>query len=120
MVEESAARWSLATGCEVVVTELGESGGIPVRLVPVVLRPDGSEAPAVTSEARDLVEVNAHCSADQRSRTVPHELGHALGGDHTESDGVLSGGKVRRNVIDLPALESVCSRLPCGWLNPEG
>lgn len=113
--EIAAARWSLATGCEVVVAE----GGIPVVLASSILRPDGSESPGVTSAERDLVEINAQAGAEQRASAVLHELGHALGGDHTESDGVLSGKKGRRDVIDAPALVTVCSRLSCGVLSPE-
>lgn len=113
--EAAAERWSLATGCAVLVSD----AGIPVELATIVLRPDGSEAPGVTSPERDRVEVNARCGAAQRPKVVLHEMGHALGGDHVASDGVLSGEKHRRDVIDLPALESVCSRLPCLWLSPE-
>jgi len=55
----------------------------------------------------------------RRASTVLHELGHALGGEHTATDGILSGAKSRRDVIDTAALETVCARLPCGVLSPE-
>lgn len=114
-VEWAAGRWAAATGCRV---ELSTTG-IPVVLAPHVLRPDGSEAPGVTTEARDRVTINARCAERQRQSAVLHEMGHALGGDHVGSDGILSGEKGRRDVIDQAALGSVCSRLPCGELNPE-
>lgn len=117
-VEAAAQRWSAATGCRIDIGAPGD-GGVPVALVATVLRPDGSEAPAVTSAARDRLEVNARVGAAQRQRTLDHELGHVLGGDHTASDGVLSGEPGRRDVIDPEALESVCSRLRCSAFSPE-
>jgi hypothetical protein len=118
-VEHAAERWSAATGCEVQIASPGAVGTVAVRLAASIPRPDGSEAPGATSEARDEVLVLMRLGARQRASTVLHELGHALGGDHTEGDGVLSGAKRRRDVIDAPALESVCGRLACGRLAPE-
>jgi hypothetical protein len=114
-VEAAAERWSAAAQCEV---ELGE-GGAPIRVVASIVRPDGTQAPGWTSPERDRVEINVRLGAEQRARTVLHELGHLLGGDHTASDAVLSGEKGWRPVIDTEALVSVCSRLPCGAINPE-
>jgi len=113
-VEQAAERWSLATGCDVFV-----GAGIPVELAPSILRPDGTEAPGMTSEARDLVLINAQSRELQRARTVLHELGHALGGDHTLTNGVLSGQKGHGYLIDAAALDTVCSRLACRLLSPE-
>lgn len=113
--ELAAARWSLATGCEVVVAE----GGIPIELAASVERPDGSQAPGVTSEDRKLIQINARSSATQRTSSVFHEMGHALGGDHTLTQGVLSGEKGRVDIIDQAALDTVCSRLACGAVSPE-
>jgi hypothetical protein len=115
-VELAALRWGAATGCDVFVGD----GGIPVLVVASVERPDGTQAPGKTSEARDRIEVNVRSRPSQRTSTVLHEMGHALGGDHVGSRGVLSGEKGRVDVIDAPALESVCSRLPCAALSPEG
>lgn len=113
--EEWAARWSIATDCDIVVAE----GGIPVRLVLGIERPDGTQAPGVTSEARDDIQINSRSRVEQRGRSVGHEMGHALGGDHTDTDGVLSGRKKRREVIDRAALDSVCRTLTCGVVSPE-
>lgn len=114
-VEAAAERWSAATGCLVEVSD----AGVPVRVVASIERPDGSQAPGATSPERDLVEINVRVGPAQRKRTVLHELGHGLGGDHVESDGVLSGQKGWRPVIDSAALESVCSKLDCPAFNPE-
>lgn len=114
-VEEAATRWSVATGCDLVVAP----GGIPVVLDASIERPDGTQAPGVTSAARDLIRINVRSRPEQRASSVLHEMGHALGGDHTASDGILSGEKGRRDVIDAAALETVCSRLPCPVLSPE-
>jgi len=114
-VEEAAVRWALATGCDLFVGE----GGVPVSLVPSIERPDGTQAPGVTSRERDRIGINEQASAQRRTSSVLHEMGHALGGDHTETDGVLWGQKGRRDVIDAAALETVCSRLPCPAFRPE-
>jgi hypothetical protein len=90
-----------------------------VLIVASVVRPDGTQAPGATSAERDLVEINVRLGPAQRRRTVLHELGHALGGDHVETDGVLSGQKGWRPVIDGASLASVCSRLDCPAFNPE-
>jgi hypothetical protein len=114
-VETAASRWAAATGCAVEVSD----AGVPVVIVASIARPDGSQAPGWTSDERDRVEVNVRCGAAQRASATFHELGHALGGDHVETDGVLSGQKGRRNVIDSASLASVCSRLDCPAFNPE-
>lgn len=114
-VEAAAARWSAATGVHIA---LGDAGPEFV-LEPVVLRPDGSEAPAATSADRQRVRVSARTGARQRASTTLHELGHVLGGDHTDTDGVLGGSKDRTDRIDAAALETVCARLSCAWLSPE-
>lgn len=114
-VQAAAERWSAATGCAIEASD----AGVPVVLVDSIERPDGSQAPGATSAERDLVEVSALARPAQRQSTTFHELGHALGGEHTETDGILSGEKRRRDVIDAAALESVCSRLACLGFNPE-
>lgn len=114
-VEAAAERWSAATGCLIEASD----AGVPVRIVASIERPDGSQAPGATSEARDLVEINVRCGPAQRKSSTFHELGHALGGNHVASDGVLSGEKGRRDVIDTESLASVCERLDCPVFNPE-
>ena len=115
-VEESAARWSLATGCDVRLAD----GGVEFRLASdLPFGEGGKQVPAWTRDDRKLVLVHARARETQRARSVPHELGHVLGGLHTLSDGVLSGGKQRRDVIDVEALDSVCRVLDCRALNPE-
>lgn len=114
--ESAAARWSRATGCELVVSD----AGIPVAVVASIVRPDGTQSPGMTTAERDRVELNVRILRNgQLDDTLMHELGHALGGDHTESMGVLSGHKGHSDVIDVEALETVCSRLPCPAFNPE-
>jgi hypothetical protein len=113
--EMAAARWSLATGCNIEVSD----AGVPVVLAASIERPDGTQAPGWTSDERDLVEVNVRSRPSQRTSSVLHEMGHALGGDHVASDGVLSGEKGRRDVIDSLSLESVCARLDCPGPSPE-
>ncbi len=113
--EEWAIRWSDALACDV---HLGD-GGLPVELVARIQRPDGSDAPGATGAARDYVHISARVGEDQRWRSLGHELGHLLGGDHTESHGVLSGEEGRSNAIDTEAAVSVCTRLPCGAMSPE-
>ncbi len=114
-VELAAERWSAATGCTVFVGD----AGVPFRLATPILRPDGSDSPGATSATRDEVLVNTRSRPLQKQRTALHELGHVLGGDHTESLGVLSGHKEHGYHIDAEALESVCARLPCRWISPE-
>jgi len=114
-VEAAAERWGRATECAIEVSD----AGVPVVIVAGIARPDGSQAPGMTTPERDRIEINVRMRGARRASTVLHELGHALGGEHTATDGILSGAKSRRDVIDTAALETVCARLPCGVLSPE-
>ncbi len=114
-VEAAALRWSAATGCSIEASD----AGVPIVIVASIVRPDGTQAPGMTTADRDRVEVNVRMRGERRRSTVLHELGHLLGGEHVESDGVLSGDKGRRDVIDGAALDSVCSRLDCAAVSPE-
>lgn len=114
-VEAAAERWGRATGCDIHVGP----AGVPVVFADRIRRPDGkTEAAGMTTEARDRVLI--HVRGTDWPGTVLHELGHVLGGEHVASDGILSGEAGHTDVIDAPALESVCTRLPCGAFSPEG
>jgi hypothetical protein len=116
LAEQAAERWSAATGCAITV---GDSG-IEVRLAASVPYGEGGkEVPGWTRADLRLVLIHSAPNAVHRYRTLSHEMGHALGGLHTASHGVLSGEKGRRDVIDAEALETVCARLPCVLLSPE-
>jgi hypothetical protein len=116
LVEQAAERWSAATGCAITA---GDSGA-EIRLAASIPTGEGGrEAPGSTNADRSLVLIHESLSPERRSRTINHELGHALGGLHTESDGVLWGKPGRRDVIDDGALETVCAVLPCVLLSPE-
>ncbi len=119
--EDAAARWSLATDCDISVEAWGTPGAVPIeRALSLPYQDGGAEAPGWTRDDRQLVLINQRTGAEQLPRCVNHELGHALGGEHVVGDGVLSGKKIRSDVIDTPALESVCLRLPCRGRHPEG
>lgn len=108
----AASDWSQATGCDISVGP----GGIPVVLADSIPDADGAEHQGQTSDARDIIWV--HRLATRRYRVVLHEMGHALGGNHTDTDGCLSGALGRRDVVDEAALESVCAALPCQAFSP--
>lgn len=111
----AAERWSAATGCDV---RLGEGGAV-IELALRVQRPDGSDAPGVTSPERDHVLISSRVGEAQRFRTVAHEVGHVLGADHTASNGIQGEAAGRTDIIDAEALEQVCATLPCPAFRPE-
>lgn len=118
MVEDAAARWSLATGC--LITAEPAVGETRIDLAASLpYGPGGREVPGWTSNDLTQVFIHVRAGREQRASSLLHEMGHALGGLHTESDGVLSGQPGRRDVIDQAALVTVCSRLPCLWQRPE-
>ena len=118
--EEAAVRWSLATDCDIEVAEYGTPGAVPIeRALSLPFQEGGREAPGWTRADRQLVLINQRTGGEQLYACLAHELGHALWGEHTASDGVLSGAKVRRDVIDAGALDTVCARLPCRGRHPE-
>ncbi len=117
IAEQSAARWSVATDCDVSVVDGATTA---VRLAASVpMGEGGKEVPGWTSDDRTLVLIHARLDPGRRYRTLNHELGHALGGLHTASHGTLSGEPGRSDVIDAEALETVCAVLPCGTTSPE-
>lgn len=103
----AASDWSTATGCDITVGP----GGIPIVLADSIPDADGNERQGQTSDGRDVIWI--HRLATRRYHVVVHEMGHALGGEHVASDGVLSGAVPRTNVIDAASLASVCSVLAC-------
>jgi hypothetical protein len=109
----AASDWSAATGCAITVG----AGGIPVLLADSIPDADGDEHMGVTSPERDVIRI--HRRATRRYHVVVHEMGHALGGDHVETDGVLSGQVPRTNTIDAASRASVCSRLSCAPASPQ-
>lgn len=78
---------------------------------------DGTESRGAT--AADGSRVMIHVRAPDRARTVLHEIGHALGGVHVDTWGVLSYHAGYEAVIDSASLASVCERLPCRAFRPE-
>lgn len=113
--EAAAQRWSEATGCDIAV----RPGGVPLHIVAGIRRPDGTQAPGATSAARDLVEINVRVRGEQLAVTILHELGHALGGNHVATHGILSGEKGYDPVIDDLSLGEVCAHRSCLSFNPE-
>lgn len=113
VTEHWAERWSAATGVEIVVGETGAElwlvGDIPLE--------DGRQAPGWTNGERTLALI--HYRGRDVSLAVGHEIGHLLGGDHTEEQGLLYGGALPEPVINTAALETVCARLHCATLRPE-
>lgn len=111
-VERWADRWSEASGLDIVVSD----AGVRVEMVAELLDEDGKDRAGSTTIERDYVRINYR--AVDIEKAVGHELGHVLGGDHTDTDGVLSGHKGARPVIDEAALISVC-RQGCPTFRPE-
>lgn len=134
--ELAAARWSLATGCEVVVAE----GGIPLLSWSRLFVEYTSEGRALLADinhggtmksicglstwtddesAVRIIDVSLACDVDD---AVAHEMGHALAGvkGHAAS-GVLASGEDpdRSPLIDAASLGGVCYTLPCRAFNPE-
>lgn len=115
VVALAAEHWSAATSCEIM---LGDSGPL-FEIAESIERPDGTQAPGVTNAARTHVQIHARTRPEARFSAVMHELGHVLGGEHTDTMAVLSMHKGHSAVIDLAALETVCLKLACGTLSPE-
>ncbi len=101
----AAELWAAETGLDIVVGP----DGIPVELVDHCWRPDGSDAPGSTSPERDHIRINTRARGAQRERAVLHELGHVLGADDIEGQGVMGGG----DAIDDAARAAVCAVQEC-------
>jgi hypothetical protein len=107
----AAFDWGAATGCDVTVGE----GGIPVVFSDAIVDKAEVDHPGGWQDGRILV----HTGQARLYHILLHEVGHALGGLHVETDGALSGQKGYRNVIDAASLASVCAVLACPLFAPE-
>lgn len=134
--ELAAARWSVATGCEVVLAE----GGVPItawRALFVEYAPDDRPILAETNdtgtkrekcglsrwddEDRAVVQIDVSLACDTED-AVAHEMGHALSGLKRHSfTGVMADGHNpdRTPLIDVGSLEIVCYARPCPRRVPE-
>lgn len=135
--ELAAARWSLATGCEVVVAE----GGVPLVSWSRLFVEYTSEGRALLSainhggtmkslcglstwtddeSAVRIIDISLACDEED---AVAHEMGHALARLRRHSfTGVMASGDnpARSPIIDAASLELVCYELPCANASPEG
>lgn len=135
--ELAAARWSLATGCEVVVAE----GGIPLVSWSRLFVEYTDEGRALLSDinhggtmkslcglstwtedesAVRIIDVSLACDEED---AVTHEMGHALARLRRHSfTGVMASGDnpARSPIIDAASLDLVCFELPCPAIEPEG
>jgi hypothetical protein len=111
-VAAAAARWAAATGRAL---ELGD-GGLPILAADAIPREDGTQARGETMMGQYS---RIHRRAPDRARTVLHELGHLLGGDHVDTMGVLSYRRGYVAIIDGASLAAVCERLECLAFRPE-
>ncbi len=138
VAEMAAARWSLATGCDVVVAD----DGVPMKgwqpALFVEYTDDGRALLASINHGGTMrsicglsswnddepgvrfIDVSMGCDVEY---AVTHEMGHALAGvkGHAAS-GVLAEGDDpdRSPLIDEASLGGVCHTLPCRAPNPEG
>jgi hypothetical protein len=124
IVEAAAARWAAATGLELAV-HAGGAADVLVERSDDIPNDTGGQALGVTAGSRDHIWIHAlcpsaRCTEEQLEKTVLHEMGHALGGDHVGSMGVLSHHKGYAPVIDDASLTEVCAAAPCRAFNPEG
>lgn len=133
--EIAAARWSLATGCEVVVAD----GGVPLVSWPrlfVEYTEDGSRLSETneggtmkslcgfsswTEDESAVAIIDVSLACDEEDATT-HEMGHALARLRRHSfTGMMASGEnpARTHVIDAASLDLVCYSLPCASFVPE-
>jgi hypothetical protein len=137
-VELAAARWSVATGCEVSVGD-----GVPVVATPLLFveydeqdnptlftdDPSGTRRPlcgiSIWNAARTAVE-SIHIALEDVACTAEdaatHELGHALSGLRRHAaDGVMARGKTTAwsPLITEQSLALACAGTACRAFAPE-
>jgi hypothetical protein len=115
--EDTAARWSAATGCAVTVRE----DGLPVLTVDQSYDLEGNPKHGGTWRDGDTltrIELTRRNDPDAFARALLHESGHALRDipGHSAS-GLMSatGGPI----IDAESLAFVCEGLGCTAFEPE-
>lgn len=119
----AAARWSVATGCDVRV----ESGGIPIRAEGYLQDETGDAACGLATwdDARTGVQTISIAMVDIRCLppyTVLHEMGHALADIQAHSlSGVMAAAasKGKSTRINAASLELVCRGMHCAHFEPE-
>lgn len=108
-----AAKWSEATGLQVVIGD----GGVPVRALDRVTN-DGKEACGTTTITDGApVDIQIDMTPPDRcvgwGYMVGHEIGHALAGDPGHEDDGLMAQKPRLGVQLTVDADYVCSRVDC-------
>lgn len=108
-----AAKWSAATGLEVVIGD----GGVPVRAFDRVTN-DGKEVCGTTTITDGVpVEIQIDMTPPDRcvgwGYMVGHEIGHALAGDPGHEDDGLMAQKPKLGVQLTVDSGYVCSRVSC-------
>jgi hypothetical protein len=120
---DAAARWSKATGCDVVVGE----GGIPVRLVDDLgLSPRGTRVHGWThcpdtSTACTQSRLVIDLTPEHKPAAMAHEMGHALPAimTHVQDEHALMDNSGGDGLILAADLVQICSALPCQAFVPE-
>lgn len=115
-VTAAAARWSVATGCDIRVGQ----GGTRVRLVSEI-NDNGTLRPGLTHYEADGVTLVIDVIAARSAAVLIHEMGHVLfpRPGHVEGETALmshAGGNGRITAADL---EYVCAGYGCTAFVPE-
>jgi hypothetical protein len=112
-----AARWSAATGREIVVGE----GGHTILAQPDVVNDDGKRLCGGTRLSTGIRVASTQAgTCPGMYETLGHEIGHLIGADgHSESGGVMDVLAPAPRAINAAALELVCVWLECAAFAPE-
>lgn len=126
---EAMQAWQAATGIEI---QIG-AGGVPVSIEDSIQDCGLTFTDrAGTGELRGVHSIVVRRDAGRRcanwSRTLRHEIGHALmnhfspdvgpGLGHAEA-GIMADRANATPGLDQAALELVCAIAPCAWMSPE-